>query len=296
MMPRDTIYVTILRSPLTLFESIYTYLGLPKAFGNETHPLPMMAFLIDPFKYYSVSDVNMHRRYGRNPLLYDLGLDPEDMDSDFKIAHAILEVQTRFHLVMLMEYFDESLILLKDLLCWDFDDVAYLKLNARETPHEITPYTKDMIEKWNGADEHLYRYFNITFWKRVRRYGLTRMKRDVRKLRELNERLTKRCVQERTSADDIDTQESIWHPDGVDIVAYRLTDEAMNDRTCRNLIKPEKLFTDEIRARQGDYYFPPLKPHQGIKWLLPKKHKQQKPNPFGEIFDRIKTVEKAPAR
>ncbi|XP_071503300.1 galactosylceramide sulfotransferase-like [Diadema antillarum] len=266
LMPANSLYVTILRDPLTLFESIYTYLELPVHFGNDTHPVSIRSFLKEPTKYYSTSDMNVHRRYARNPLLYDLGLEPTEMDSKSRIADTILEVQMRFHLVMIAEYFDESLILLKQLLCWDYDDILYLKLNAREKTRRVTPFVQNLLKKWNYGDSQLYQYFNDTFWTRVRRYGYERMQRDVRTLRLLNARLLNRCVREATNADDIDDQESIWHPEGVDIVAYRLRDIARNDRTCKNVIKPEKLFTEELRAKQGDYFFPPNDRSDETKW------------------------------
>ena len=33
---------------------------------------------------------------------------------------------------MIMDYFDESLVLLKRLLCWEIDDILYVKLNERK--------------------------------------------------------------------------------------------------------------------------------------------------------------------
>lgn len=35
-----------------------------------------------------------------------------------------------------MEYFDESLVLLKRELCWDLDDVVYFKLNQRSLEYK----------------------------------------------------------------------------------------------------------------------------------------------------------------
>nr|XP_054771424.1 galactosylceramide sulfotransferase-like isoform X1 [Lytechinus pictus] len=266
LMPRGSFYVTILRSPLTLYESIYSYLGLGKAFGDETHPVKIIPFLKNPNSFYNATDRSVHRRYARNPLLYDLGLDPENMESKAKIADTILEVQLRFHFVMIAEYFDESLVLLKELMCWNFDDITYLRLNARERTHRTSPYAANLIQKWNYGDMQLYQYFNDSFWKRVEAYGRTRMERDVRTLRDMNARLLDRCVEEETNADDIEDQESQWHPEGINIVAYRLKASAKNDRTCRDVIKPEKLFTEEIRAKQGDYYFAPKNGKEMIKW------------------------------
>ena len=45
-----------------------------------------------------------------------------------KIAKSILE---KFHLVMIAEQFDESMVLLAQCLCWPLDVVAGLQNNAR---------------------------------------------------------------------------------------------------------------------------------------------------------------------
>ena len=37
-----------------------------------------------------------------------------------------------FDLVMIMDYFDESVVLLKRLVCWELDDILYFKSNERQ--------------------------------------------------------------------------------------------------------------------------------------------------------------------
>ena len=63
------------------------------------------------------------------------------------VKRKIAEIDKRFHLVMILEQFEvrlwmndvyitsdlqESLILMKDRLCWSADDIKNLKLNARK--------------------------------------------------------------------------------------------------------------------------------------------------------------------
>ena len=65
--------------------------------------------------------------------------------------------------------FDESLILMKHLLCWDWDDIVYIKFKMRteEAKAEMNPDLAKKILDWNQADHQLYDYFNTTFWRRV---------------------------------------------------------------------------------------------------------------------------------
>ena len=60
----------------------------------------------------------------------------------------------RFHLVMLMEHFEESLILLKDTLRWEMNNLLFFKLNTREesTVSKLSPELRAKALQWNGID------------------------------------------------------------------------------------------------------------------------------------------------
>ena len=47
------------------------------------------------------------------------------------IASYYRELDAQFDLVMILERFDESLVLLQDLMCWPTEDIVYLKQNER---------------------------------------------------------------------------------------------------------------------------------------------------------------------
>ena len=69
---------------------------------------------------------------GKNQQLWDLGLQHSAMESEEKVASKIQELDNQFNLVLLAERFDESLVLLAELLCWPLEDLRYLKQNARK--------------------------------------------------------------------------------------------------------------------------------------------------------------------
>ena len=41
------------------------------------------------------------------------------------------ELDSQFDLVLILERFDESLVVLQDLICWPTEDLVYLKQNER---------------------------------------------------------------------------------------------------------------------------------------------------------------------
>ena len=91
---------------------------------------------------------NRVHKIGPNQLLWDLGVDK--VDSEDEVRRKIVEMEKRFHLVMILEHFEvsisilieavkifplcfqESLILMKNQLCWSVDDIKNLKLNGRK--------------------------------------------------------------------------------------------------------------------------------------------------------------------
>ena len=47
------------------------------------------------------------------------------------IDSKIQEMDNIFTLVLLTDFFDESLIMMKHKLCWDWDDIVYIKFKMR---------------------------------------------------------------------------------------------------------------------------------------------------------------------
>ena len=60
----------------------------------------------------------------QNQRLWDLGLPNEDMENQEKIDAKIQELDAQFDFVILAEFFDEGLVILARLLCWDLEDVS----------------------------------------------------------------------------------------------------------------------------------------------------------------------------
>ena len=75
--------------------------------------------------------------------------------------------------VLITDYFDESMILLKEELCWTTEDITFIKSNSRKLDKKSSTtdwmsdeYQKKLID-WNKADWMLYQHFNTTFVNKV---------------------------------------------------------------------------------------------------------------------------------
>ncbi|XP_061524981.1 galactose-3-O-sulfotransferase 3 [Phycodurus eques] len=194
LMPNDTRYVTILREPAAMFESLFSYYNQHCKTFKRVPKGSLDAFLERPWRYYRPEDQGS--MYARNTLTFDLGGDKDHPATDAAYARSFAaEVERVFSLVMIAEHFDESLVLLRHILSWDLDDVVYVKLNVRApaSKRRLTPGLAGKIRTWNWIDAHLYDHFNASLWRRLAALGSACVDREVRLLRVAKERLLHGC-------------------------------------------------------------------------------------------------------
>ncbi|KAG1959169.1 galactosylceramide sulfotransferase [Pimephales promelas] len=195
LMPNNTVYITILREPGAMFESLFTY------FNQHCHSFKRVpngsleTFLKHPWRYYRPEENDS--MYARNTLTFDLGGDKDRPHSE-AVGYAkrfAAELERVFSLVMISEYFDESLVLLRRLLSWDLDDVLYISLNMRtpDSKNSLSSETTAKIRAWNTIDSVLYDYFNASLWRQLRALGLACVEREVLLLRQSRDRLVRSC-------------------------------------------------------------------------------------------------------
>ncbi|XP_041840785.1 galactose-3-O-sulfotransferase 4 isoform X2 [Melanotaenia boesemani] len=227
VMPEDTFYFSIIRDPIALAESSFAYY-------KEVAPAFRKAkglgdFANDPKKYYDPRLRNNH--YARNLLWFDFGLDHNANFSMSLAKHGEDVIRRTFSLILVSEYFDQSMILLRHALCWPLDAVVSFSLNARQqkpgsiggmsgswmgkaaaaaavgigaghsnakTPPNLS-LTEDQREKlrqWNALDWYLYKAFNQTFWEKINKFGQTQMEEEVALLKMRREELAHACLRD----------------------------------------------------------------------------------------------------
>ena len=152
------VYITLLRDPVTCYESNYVYMGLEKAFKMDINKFA---------KVRAVEDVTRRPTaiIGKNQLLWDLGMPHNDMEDEEKVSLKISDLDKQFDFVLLAEHFDESLVLLARMLCWDLREVRYLKQNARKANKvsNITEEARGQLKTWLSADFQLYKHYENKF-------------------------------------------------------------------------------------------------------------------------------------
>ncbi|XP_051267735.1 galactosylceramide sulfotransferase [Dicentrarchus labrax] len=248
LLPQDAVYITILRDPVALFESSFHYYHRAVPLTWRINGKDKLAeFLNSPQTYYSPDAFNSF--YLKNLLFFDFGFDNNLEADDPRVMRHIHYLSKHFDLVLISEYFEESLILLKDTLCWTMEDILFFKLNARRSSSvsRLTPELRAKALQWNGADWRLYLHFNATLWARVEAYGRERMKQEVNELRRRNAEMEAICIEDEgaVEARKIQNRRFLpWQPVGESsILGYNM--KKNTDPKYRTIC--EKMLTPEIQ-------------------------------------------------
>lgn len=270
IMPNDTIYITILREPASMFESLFSYYNQYCPSFKRVPNGSLETFLKDPWRYFRPTEKDS--MFAHNALTYDLGGDNNHRASDKAyVKDFIAKIERIFSLVMISEYFDESLVLLRHLLSWELEDVLYINLNMR-TPSSRRSLQQGLparIRVWNALDAQLYNHFNASLWCRLEALGLDCVAREVQLLREARDRLVRGCFggpqpQLRPANQIKDKVLRPWQPSSkVTIMGYDLPLNASylgaklgsesRDR-CLKLIMPEVQYSQRLLQIQSLRY------------------------------------------
>ena len=252
LFPREsTMYLSILRHPVSQFESTFQYMSFPYILGIANLVDPLDFFLDNPPSLSDIQDIA--RKYPslyliRNPLFFDLGLDHRYYGNSTFIRRALKTLDEDFDLVLIMEYFDESLTLLRRRLCWDIDDVVHFKLNERLNKNKRRILTERQIQKikvWNNADMVLYNYFLEKFWQEINNEG-PGFYDEVAELRKRREHYKTVCIEKEA----IEEAYSSVYVKGYQM-RTNLTGETK--QFCERLLRNELKYMDYFRKKSSKW-------------------------------------------
>ncbi|ESO99994.1 hypothetical protein LOTGIDRAFT_158219 [Lottia gigantea] len=162
ILPRDTFYLAIVRNPEERFSSAAKYFGLVHRLSTFSKtPFVFEQFLKDPNKFGNTDLVH-------NQMAHDFGIPKTQYNNQSFVEEYIQKLDREFNLVLLLDYFDESLIMLRRKLCWSLKDVLYLKQNSASKPKKkivLTESDRNRLEEFQFADVMIYNHFQTRFWK-----------------------------------------------------------------------------------------------------------------------------------
>ena len=167
LMPQDTFYLTNLRHPFTHVKSYINYANIFTTLNISKKQDFLEDLLSNPEQHDRVYRT-------RNIMAKFFGLNRNV--SDLAAGDALIkQIDANFHLVLIMERIDESLVLMKRRLCWSAKDILFLPLRVLKYKGKATGTQEDedsliaRHRKWSGIDYAIYDHF-------VRKLQVSRIK------------------------------------------------------------------------------------------------------------------------
>ena len=173
-----------------------------------------------------------------NGMFFDLGLKTANYHRTAAVRDAISDVEDEFSLVLVYEYLDESLVLLKRKLCWELDDILYIKpFSDNIQTQEVNIAKLKKIREWSLADFSLYQYFNKSLWNQIAEQGED-FQHEVAYFKMKNKQLNKDCTGYK--------QDSVQ---GLHVIALNANVSTVNRYLCEKLLFSELDYLQYFRNK-----------------------------------------------
>ncbi|KAK8381117.1 hypothetical protein O3P69_008174 [Scylla paramamosain] len=195
VMPANTVFFTIVREPIALFEAFFAFSRAKKRTGLTLE------------QYIREVPVDEKRTglFHYNTMAWDFGMPEEKLNNLTDIWDMVMQADEQFGLVMVVERMEESLVLMADYLCWELSDVLVLDLNSLRSKFKkpLQQELKNILQKKLAPDYLIYRHFLKKFDQQVEAYGRGRMAAAVSRLREMMALLMDLCSFVRKNASQL---------------------------------------------------------------------------------------------
>lgn len=238
VMPTNTIYIGIVREPRSHFVSAalyYLFVRHLQAKNVSSMNHSNFSDLIGGyFDNQSMFDVNSY--FVHNKMSFDLGLPLKDFQNEINIHNFVKKISAEVDLMLILEYMDESIVLMRRYLCWELKDVLYIEKNVRShKPNiQLTDSTLAKLATWNKADYILYDYFKNKFLHTIEREG-NGFAEEVAQFKLVRNRVVLFCKGETSDKDVLSFKASKWNP------VF-----SMNKTDCKTMMSTERQIITEL--------------------------------------------------
>ena len=217
-MPKDAFYVAIMRDPLQRYLSgVYYFRRLKPPTQNNSSNQSFKAFLNNTkIQTRFEGDCRFH-----NSILCDTGLPLPLQRNVTAVKQHLKKLDRELDLMLVMEYFAESLVLFKRRACLQLKDVLYFKTNSRKNvrQHQILEDDVAAFRALQKGDYLAYEHFYSKFWEEVRKEGAG-FHQEVSHFNNVSSRVWKYCA-DTSVFDTLVVPTSDWNEEFI-----------VNDRDC----------------------------------------------------------------
>ncbi|XP_053386605.1 galactose-3-O-sulfotransferase 2-like [Mercenaria mercenaria] len=251
LLPNDTVYIGIVRNPLSVFISAVNYYSQPSQL------LSYLAFIRGEKLHKLIHNPDIYDKgffsYTKNVMARDFGF-PESDNSDI-ITQKLTELDNIFTLVLIVEHFEESLVLMKRYLRWKMQDILFVPNNVY-VEHARSVSSSDLtssdIQKFrvrNKLDYDLYNFFTVKFWKQFKNQP-DDIKLEVLHFKKVLENVSAFCNMKKMDDNQgyLTTQRSDWNEEFV-----------TSAEDCEFMKTGELKFIQILRQKQGSEITGPVR-------------------------------------
>ncbi|KAJ8302645.1 hypothetical protein KUTeg_019041 [Tegillarca granosa] len=237
IMPKDTAYIGIVREPSEHIRSIIQYFRPKEIYKRFNSTNPISHFFKNPGSsaksIYSLVNNRMAFEYNFPRRLF------YTKDSD-GIKRYLRKLASEFHLVIVVEYFDESVVLMRRILNWSIKDILYVTQNEsrKEKKTKLSLEDKRNHREWAILEYALYDFFYKRLWDQIKQEGDDFIE-ELAFFKSLRKEVTEFCRGPRTKNTNFEIPKSQWSDKFI-----------VNNYDCQLLFKRELSFVMSIRREQ----------------------------------------------
>ena len=230
VMPSDTFYFAIMRQPQKMFLSaVYSFGFVKNPAVNNSENKELAGYISSKertFNYF-------------NTISFDTGLNFSHLTNMTAVQQHIQKLERELDLVMIMEHFHESLVLLKRRTSLDLRDIVFLKTNARKNLniHRITDRIVAELRDRQMTDHVVYDHFYTKFWTEVHKEGES-FQREVADFTKTASQFEEYCSSARSQWDTFVVARSEWSEEF-----------SLNARDCQLMALEERPFQKLLLQR-----------------------------------------------
>lgn len=231
---KNSIYITILRNPVSQFLSGLNY------YPDEISNFPNFFKNYQKNMLKSYPKKSKYNCWTRNLMSYDLGIVTCGGKFEVSKRQLLEKVYKDFDIVLLTEYFNEGMILLKKTFGLQYEDVVSFKINEgfRSPTEKQRNLVEKIIRKESKADMILYEFYK-NFYEKIR----PKLESEVKILERLNKEYINKCIEKR---------EKQYFFDKIPIKGFVLknnTDKGLNEK-CHLLTMTDENIRKFIKNHQ----------------------------------------------
>ncbi|OWF50348.1 Galactose-3-O-sulfotransferase 3 [Mizuhopecten yessoensis] len=170
VLPNDATYIGIVREPFSQFRSLIRYFR-PKSVLDIPGKNPVLEYLSHNEKYMKFGgpiDITY------NKMAYEFGF-PEELfwnNDQNRIQSYLRKLSKEMDIVLVVEYLDESIVLMRRLLNWDLRHALYGKLHVNKRNDSRLQFgskVEKLYKSWAHLDYALYGFFLRKLKKNLKR-------------------------------------------------------------------------------------------------------------------------------